>query len=337
VETAVVVGALLLSLVQFLAQDAASASGTLVFFMVAATRIAPSILRLQHGAMTINYSANASLKTLSLMKFDAELKESTRNFDMSQREFEPKIELNSITYSFPDSEKPALANITLDINPGEFVAIVGPTGAGKSTLIEIMLGVRPVNNGEVRISNTHPELAHRQWPGCVAYVPQEVFISQGTIRENLLLGLNNSDFTDNDLEEILSDVKLTEFMVQSDLTLDSLLHEGGMNLSGGQRQRIGIARALLTKPKLLILDEATSALDGITEMEISQTIQQNRGIQTLVVIAHRLSTVRSASKMVYLDQGKIRAYGTIQEVQRIVPDFEVQAKLMGLETLTRRS
>jgi ABC-type multidrug transport system fused ATPase/permease subunit len=330
VETAIVLGVLLLSFVQFLAQDAASASGTLIFFMVAATRIAPSILRLQHGVLTINYSANASLKTLSLMRTESATEQSSEIEDEQVGRFESNVKMMSVTFTYPRSEKPVLENISLEINSGEFVAIVGPTGAGKSTLIEVMLGIRSPQIGKVEISNARPDTTYHSWPGKIAYVPQEVFITKGSIRENLLLGLNPLDFSDNYLTKLLGEVKLLNFLSENNLTLDSPLHENGENLSGGQKQRIGIARALLTKPKLLILDEATSSLDGSTEMEISQTIQENQGIETLVVIAHRLSTVKRASKVVYLEQGKIRAQGTIQEVQKLVPDFEVQAKLMGL-------
>ncbi len=330
VETAIVLGVLLLSLVQFLAQDAASASGTLVFFMLAATRIAPSILRLQHGVLTIKYSINASLNTLSLMSSESAGEQSSRIEDVKSGHFEPTVKMMSVTFKFPKSEKPLLENVNLEINSGEFVAIVGPTGAGKSTLIEVMLGIRSPQIGKVTISSAPPETTFNSWPGKVAYVPQEVFITKGSIRENLMLGLNPSDFSDSELTSLLGEVKLLDFLRENNLTIDSPLHENGGNLSGGQRQRIGIARALLTKPKLLILDEATSSLDGSTEMEISQTIQENQGIETLVVIAHRLSTVRQASKVVYLEHGKIRGQGTIQEVQKLVPDFEVQAKLMGL-------
>lgn len=330
VETAIVLGVLLLSFVQFLAQDAASASGTLIFFMVAATRIAPSILRLQHGVLTINYSANASLKTLSLMRSERQTEQTADLEEANGRVFESTVKMSSVTFTYPNSERPVLENINLEINSGEFVAIVGPTGAGKSTLIEVMLGIRTPQIGNVLISNFQAETTFKKWPGKIAYVPQEVFITKGSIRDNLLLGLNHKNFADVELNKLLSEVKLLDFLIENNFTLDSPLHENGGNLSGGQKQRIGIARALLTKPKLLILDEATSSLDGSTEMEISQTIQENQTIETLVVIAHRLSTVKRASTVVYLEQGRIRAQGTSQEVRKLVPDFEVQAKLMGL-------
>ena len=330
IETAIVIGVLLLSLVQFLSQDAATASSTLAFFIASATRIAPAILRLQHGGITINYSANASIKTLELMEETSSNSPEKIPSNKDMLDFEPRAEFKQLTYFYVGNKQPALKNVEFEINVGDFVAIVGPTGAGKSTLIEILLGIRNPSHGTAIVSGEKACIVHELWPGKVAYVPQDVFIRNGSLRENLLLGLPEDDYSDETLISSLKRVGLLSFILDSKMDLDSPLSEDGSNLSGGQRQRIGIARALLTKPELLVLDEATSSLDGVTELEISNTFKEMESVKTLVVIAHRLSTIREANKLIYLQDGGVRFSGSIQDARREIPDFDVQARLMGL-------
>lgn len=330
IETAIVIGILLLSSAQFLIQDAADASGTLAFFVASATRIAPAILRLQHGGITMNYSANASKRTLEMMERQW-LPENECNRTNSQNlKFVPKVEIRGLSYKYHEKSSLALKDINLSIETGDFAAIVGPTGAGKSTLVEILLGIRNPTEGSVITSGQPASSVHEIWPGKVAYVPQEVFIHHGTMRENLLLGLPSVQVTDEVILASLKSVGLGQFMENNKLTLDSVIGEEGSSLSGGQKQRLGIARAVLTKPEMLILDEATSSLDGVTELEISRTLAEMKSVKTLIVIAHRLSTIREANKLIYLQEGKLRFCGSIKEARREIPDFDVQAKLMGL-------
>jgi ABC-type multidrug transport system fused ATPase/permease subunit len=161
-------------------------------------------------------------------------------------------------------------------------------------------------------------------------VPQDVLVANGSIRENVALGYPLEAATDELINDAIRIASLTEFVATLPEGLDANLGERGAKISGGQRQRIGIARALFTKPKLLVLDEATSALDGGTEENISSDIQKLRGSTTVVLIAHRLSTVRDADLVLYMDKGEIVARGTFEEVRNAVPDFDRQAKLMGL-------
>jgi ABC-type multidrug transport system fused ATPase/permease subunit len=207
---------------------------------------------------------------------------------------------------------------------------VGPSGAGKTSLVDVLLGVLTQNSGSVLISGKHPLETIAKWPGAIAYVPQDVAMSAGTIKDNITLG-----FPDNseDMELISSALRmaqLTNFVTALPQGLETQVGERGTKLSGGQRQRLGIARAMFTKPKLLVLDEATSALDGQTESDISTAILELKGKTTIVMIAHRLSTVRFADLVIYIDSGKISAMGTFDEVRSQVPDFEKQAQLMGL-------
>jgi ABC-type multidrug transport system fused ATPase/permease subunit len=287
-------------------------------------------LRLQHGGITINYSANASIKTLELMEETSSNSPDKFPSSKDMLDFEPRAEFKQLTYFYVGNKQPALKNVEFEINVGDFVAIVGPTGAGKSTLIEILLGIRNPSHGAAIVSGEKACIVHELWPGKVAYVPQDVFIRNGSLRENLLLGLPEDDYSDETLISSLKRVGLLSFILDSKMDLDSPLGEDGSTLSGGQRQRIGIARALLTKPELLVLDEATSSLDGVTELEISNTFKEMKSVKTLVVIAHRLSTIREANKLIYLQDGGVRFSGSIQDARLEIPDFDVQARLMGL-------
>jgi ABC-type multidrug transport system fused ATPase/permease subunit len=169
-----------------------------------------------------------------------------------------------------------------------------------------------------------------RWPGAIAYVPQDVAMSSGTIKENITLGFPDNSEDQTLIDDALRLAQLSDFITSLPQGLDTQVGERGTKLSGGQRQRLGIARAMFTKPKLLVLDEATSALDGQTESDISSSILELKGTTTVVMIAHRLSTVRFADKVIYIDEGKILAQGTFDEVREEVPNFEKQAKLMGL-------
>lgn len=170
----------------------------------------------------------------------------------------------------------------------------------------------------------------KKWPGALSYVPQDVMISNGTFSSNIKLGFPADSGTDQLVEDAIEIAQLKEFVSGLPEGLESKVGDRGTALSGGQRQRLGIARALFTKPKLLVLDEATSALDGETEANISAAISALKGDVTVILIAHRLSTVRDADKVVYLEGGRIVAEGTFDEVRNSVPNFDRQASLMGL-------
>jgi ABC-type multidrug transport system fused ATPase/permease subunit len=169
-----------------------------------------------------------------------------------------------------------------------------------------------------------------KWPGAISYVPQDVSITSGTVRENIALGFEKESLSDEVILNALKLAKLDEFISSLPTGLDTPLGERGANISGGQRQRIGIARALVTNPRILVLDEATSALDGETEAEISSAISNLKGKTTVVVIAHRLASVRSSDSVLYLESGKTIMQGSFEDVRKSVPNFERQALLMGL-------
>jgi ABC-type multidrug transport system fused ATPase/permease subunit len=223
-----------------------------------------------------------------------------------------------------------LNGVSLTIKPGETIAIVGPSGAGKTSLVDTILGVLKPDSGVVTISRMPPQDAINYWPGAIAYVPQDVVISNKSFLENITLGYDKESLNESLVKEAVRIAQLHEFVKSLPQGMHTLVGERGSKVSGGQRQRIGIARALYTNPKLLVLDEATSSLDGQTEADISSSILELRGKVTIVIIAHRLSTVLNADRIYYLEDGKIAAQGTFSEVRRLVPDFDSQAKLMGL-------
>ena len=207
---------------------------------------------------------------------------------------------------------------------------MGSSGAGKSTIVDLLLGVLEPDAGSISISNCSPRDSFEMWPGAVAYVPQDVLIFNGSIRENIALGFDSSSIPDDDLYDALSKAQLLDYVLSLPEKLESQVGDRGARMSGGQRQRLGIARALLTKPQLLVLDEATSALDGETESNIADGIQSLKGEVTVVMIAHRLSSVRKAEKVIYLHEGRIACIGSFEQVRASIPDFDHQASLMGL-------
>jgi len=333
IESTVVFGTLLISASQFLLQDASHAVATLSVFMAASTRIAPAVMRIQQGTIGIRQSLGSAGPTLTLIESVEGVEENphaSNQLETDHEGFVPKIEIRNLALTYPQKEIPALDGISLHINSGAFVAIVGPSGAGKTSLVDVLLGVLTESSGTVLISGKPPLETIAQWPGAIAYVPQDVAMSSGTIKENITLGFPDNSEDEELISSALQMAQLTNFVSSLPQGLDTQVGERGTKLSGGQRQRLGIARAMFTKPKLLVLDEATSALDGQTESDISSAILELKGKTTIVMIAHRLSTVRFADLVIYINEGKITAQGTFEEVRNQVPDFEKQALLMGL-------
>jgi ATP-binding cassette, subfamily B, bacterial PglK len=332
-ESGIIIGAVLISGVQFLMQDARQAVATLAVFLAAGSRIAPAVMRIQQSAIQMRSGLGAAEPTLKMLdQFEDILfpSDSDNENDFNYEGFKASINIKEVTLQYPNSSNLALNKVSIVVNEGESLAIVGPSGAGKTSLVDVLLGVLQPTSGDIRISGCSPIDAITQWPGVISYVPQDVKIIEGTIRENVSLGYPTEIATDELVWSALENAHLADFVKDSQQGLDSQVGEAGGNLSGGQRQRLGIARAFFTKPKLLVLDEATSALDGITELEITKSLKALKEKVTVVTIAHRLSTVRDSKLVVYMDKGEIVATGTFEEVRKIVPDFDNQAKLMGL-------
>lgn len=333
IESTVVLGAILVSGIQFLLNDASRAVGTLSVFLAAGMRIAPAALRIQQSAIMIKSSVGAAKPTLDLiheLHSANVIVASNTGIDLIHNGFTPEIEIKMTSLTYPGNLEPSIKDVSVSVPAGTTVAFVGPSGAGKTTIIDVLLGVLDPQQGEILISGKHPSDAIRNWPGAIAYVPQDIAIASGTIRENVAMGYSRQVATDELVLNALEVAGLSNFVVSLKDGIDTVVGERGTKISGGQRQRLGIARAMFTKPALLVLDEATSALDGETELQVSDAIRKLRGSTTVVLIAHRLSTVRDADKVIYMADGRVIASGTFDEVRSHVPDFDRQASLMGL-------
>ncbi len=333
IEAALILGAVLISATQFLLQDASHAVATLGVFMAAGSRLAPAILRLQSSAIQVRInggSAKTSLDLIDSLSHADIQKYSVNLFEYNHEDFLPEITIKNLNFTYQNNASKALDQISLSIKEGEMVAITGASGAGKTTLVDCLIGAFRTEPGSVLISGMPPLEAISKWPGAIGYVPQEVVILNATVRENVVFGYGSNEVPQNLVEEALRKAHLFDHVAGLNDGIDSYVGDRGTKLSGGQRQRLGIARALVSKPKLLILDEATSSLDGKSEADISDSINEFRGEVTTTIIAHRLSTIRNADKVIYMNKGKIEFIGTFDEVRKNVPEFDNQAKLMGL-------
>jgi ABC-type multidrug transport system fused ATPase/permease subunit len=333
IETSVILGALLIAAMQFLLQDATHAVGTLAVFLTAGSRIAPAVLRIQQSLIMIRSALGQAKPTLDLIDElgNAPVIENLVDIvDTTHAGFDPVIIMENISFRYPNKPQLAISDISLFVPAGQSVAIVGTSGSGKTTIIDVLLGVLPPEMGKALISGVPPLAAIAKWPGAISYVPQDVVISSGSIRENVALGYPPEAATDELVMHALKIAHLDKFALGLPNGIDSQVGERGAKISGGQRQRLGIARAMFTMPHLLVLDEATSSLDAETEAGISEAIYGLRGSTTVIMIAHRLSTVRNADIVIYLHEGKVLATGSFEDVRDSIPDFDRQAKLMGL-------
>jgi ABC-type multidrug transport system fused ATPase/permease subunit len=333
IEITVVLGSLCMSAIQFALQDAAQAVAVLSVFLVASTRIAPAVLRVQHGAIELRSalgSANPTLELIEQIGMQESLNSTITRLDLKHEGFSANVSISKVQLTYPGQEIPAVRGVNLEVLSGESVALVGPSGAGKTTLVDVLLGILTPDCGEIRISNDEPLSAFAKWQGAVSYVPQDVMISNGTIRENVSLGFPIELASDELIWHSLELAQLADFVRSLPDRLETRVGDRGTKISGGQRQRLGIARAMFTQPKLLVLDEATSSLDGETESNISDSIRRLHGKVTVVMIAHRLSTVRHVDRVVYMSDGLIQAQGSFDEVRKLVPEFDRQAALAGL-------
>jgi ABC-type multidrug transport system fused ATPase/permease subunit len=328
-ETGLLIGAAGLAGWAFATQSLAEAVATITVFIAAGSRIMPSLLRLQNCTFTIRYASGQAQSTYALHA-SLSVAEAPETTPHNGGEFLPSVEFEHATFTYPFGDSPALHDVSLTIQPGMDVAVVGPTGSGKSTLVDAMLGILPLEHGQVRVSGMPPLDAVRLFPGAVGYLPQEVALVAGSVRTNVALGVPSHLVNDARVWHVLEMVRLADFLRDERTGLDTQVGERGISLSGGERQRIGLARALYEDPRLLILDEATSALDTETESAITAALSQLGGDVTRITVAHRLTTVRNADLVIYVDHGTVRASGTFEDVRRAVPEFDRSARLLGL-------
>lgn len=340
-DVALIGGATAIAVSQFLTRTAVDAVAVIAVFLAAASRIMPALLRLQGAFFTFRTSSGVADTTLRLA---ADLHQSTlgQPLDEGMRErcleglalgypgFAPVVELFDVSLTYPENQSPAVAKVSLQVPAGSSLALVGPSGSGKTTLVDIMLGVLEPNSGRVTVSGVKPSEAVARWPGAIAYVPQDIFLVDGTLRENVALGLPREAINDELVYMALGRAHFRLDDLGGSEGLDSQIGESGVRLSGGQRQRLGLARAFFTQPCLIILDEATSSLDSETEFLVAQALRDLHGEVSLVVIAHRLSTVTDVDQVAYMEAGQLMAVGTFDEVKSSQVNFARQAQLLGL-------
>ena len=334
-EAAVILITLLIAGIQFLLSNALRSVATLTLFFAAISRIAPAVFRIQQNLLTVKSSLGMAQPTLELI-YSLNLSINKEGCDellelapTTHEGFISEINVSNLSFKYSGSEKFAIKDINLKLTSGMQVAIVGPSGAGKSTLVDLLLGLHHPSSGAVEISGINAIDAIERWPGAVAYVPQEIQLVSGLISDNILLGFTKSKANLDSVLKAMKMADLNEYLENNTITEVNIGDEGG-KLSGGQRQRIGIARALLTNPKILVLDEATSSLDAQTEENVTSTINKIRQDSLVVIVAHRLSTVRRADLVIYMQDGEVKAQGSFEQVRKLIPNFDAQAELMGL-------
>lgn len=334
-EAAVILITLLIAGIQFLLSNALRSVATLTLFFAAISRIAPAVFRIQQNLLTVKSSLGMAQPTLELI-YSLNLSINKEGSDellqlvpTTHEGFISEINVSDLCFKYSGSEKFAIKNINLKLSSGMQVAIVGPSGAGKSTLVDLLLGLHHPSSGDVKISGIDAIDAIERWPGAVAYVPQEIQLVSGLISDNILLGFTKSEANLDTVLNAMKKAELYEYLENNTIMEVNVGDEGG-KLSGGQRQRIGIARALLTNPKILVLDEATSSLDAQTEDNVTSTINKIRQDSLVVIVAHRLATVRRADLVIYMQDGEVKAQGSFEQVRKLIPNFDAQAELMGL-------
>jgi ABC-type multidrug transport system fused ATPase/permease subunit len=331
-EIFVVAGALLFAAIQFILQDALQAAISIVTFLMVSSRLVPALARIYSNSVISKSIFGSSEITIQFMrKYWKSSDIDCATFTHLEKKNSPNfISFRGVKFGFKDTKSPIFKSLDLDIQKNMRVAIVGNSGAGKSTLLNLLIGLYKPQSGEILIANEEPSEFIAKNPGRVAIIPQDVTVVTGTLRENLLLGIPKEKLSDEKLIKMLQKCALGDFVEKLPTGLDSKLHDMGSNLSGGEKQRIGIARALLTEPEILILDEATSALDSQTEEIISKSIKSLSVNLTTITVAHRLTTVIDSDLVIYLEKGIVKSTGTFEEVRQEVPNFEIQAKLMGI-------
>jgi ATP-binding cassette subfamily C protein len=223
---------------------------------------------------------------------------------------------DQVTFRYEDAPAPALQDITFTITRGQSVGIVGPTGAGKSTLVDVLLGLLPPTSGRVLVDGQPIEGRERAWQRQIGYVSQDVYLLDDSLRRNIAFGIPDGAIDERRLASAVSQARLDEVVSALPNLLETVIGESGVRLSGGQRQRVAIARALYHDPPVLVFDEATAALDSQTEREVSEAIAAVHGTRTVIAVAHRLSTVKACDQLIYLKDGRLAGLGTYQSLMQ---------------------
>lgn len=312
-------------------RNAGSTVGLLSLFVAGGFRVLPAITGLLGNLTQFRYGQSF---------LDIVHDEVLSSQEIAQRaeepgppiEFRDLIELEDISFRYPSGDRDVLSNVSLTIPSRSTFAFVGASGAGKTTLADVLLGLHEPSSGRIRVDGIDIADKKRRWQRNVGYVAQEIFLLDATLAENIAFDQDSADIDRDRLQQAISQAQLEELVAEFPEGVDTELGERGMRLSGGQKQRVGIARALYRLPRMLVLDEATAALDNETEHRITRTVTALHDKMTVVIIAHRLSTIRHCDQVAFLKSGRVEAVGTFDELVQENADF---AELVRLASLTR--
>ena len=306
-------------------------TAVLGLFAVAGLRLLPSANRI---LTAINQIRESSTLFEKLCREYATLSELIGSTDRPEpplpAAIKSSITLDEISFRYPGQDQDVLKDISLTIPSGQSLALVGPSGAGKTTLADIILGVLSPTAGAVLIDGQEIPARSKAWRAHVGFVPQVITLTNDTLRRNIAFALPDSEIDEARIARAVRLSHLEDFVSELPDGLDTDVGERGIRLSGGQRQRVGIARALYHDPDLIVLDEATSALDTATESEIAQAIDELRKEKTMIIIAHRLSTVRNCDRLAYLEDGRLVAVGGFGELVEKSREFKAMVELSGI-------
>ncbi|MGL5873062.1 MAG: ABC transporter ATP-binding protein [Xenococcaceae cyanobacterium] len=298
-------------------------TGTLGVFAIASLRLMPSasqclqaIGSLRHGSHTIDLlyldlkEIERSEKTKSI-ESSSFYRQTTTKANLT---FDRQIELKQVTYSYSNLEEAALKNISVQLKKGESIALIGKSGAGKTTLVDVILGLLQPQSGDILVDGVSIYQDIRGWQNLIGYIPQSIFLTDDSLERNIAFGVPDSLIDSQKLQKAIKAAQLEELIEQLPEGIKTEVGERGVRLSGGQRQRVGIARALYHEREILVLDEATAALDNETESLVTEAIKALAGSKTLIMIAHRLSTVEHCDRIYLLEKGRVVKSGSYQEV-----------------------
>lgn len=282
---------------------------TVSAFGVAAVRVLPSVNRINTYITEISYtqpSLDFVYQNLQEgMKTDAMLAERKANSQVEKLKLEDKIELNHIRFHYPDSDKDIFTDAHMIVPKGKSVGIIGTSGAGKSTIVDILLGLLHAQEGEITCDGVNIFKNYESWLAQIGYIPQSIYLIDESIRDNIAFGIDADRIDENRIWEVLEEAQLKEFVKELPQGLDTTIGDRGVRLSGGQRQRIGIARALYHDPEILVFDEATSALDNDTEAAVMDAVNSFHGRKTMIIIAHRLNTIEKCDIIYKVENQKL--------------------------------
>jgi len=279
-------------------------------FVIATWRFVPTVNTVVGLTNAIRYSRPA----VESVYREFEYIKSQQDVVKTKIVFNEKVEMRNLTFNYPNTIAPSLSDVNIVVRKGETVGFIGPSGAGKSTLVDVFLGLLPQTSGELLIDGVEMQKYNLEWQSTIGYVSQAIYLTDDTVRRNVAFGIAEKDIDEVALERALKSAQLWDFVDGLPNKTDTIVGERGVRVSGGQRQRIGIARALYHEPQVLVLDEATSSLDIETETEVMSAIRALQGFKTILIVAHRLSTVQHCDRLYRIENAQIVAEGAFKEL-----------------------